>query len=310
MSNLVKLRRIDIYHSDGSLVHALPPVPYLGKITSLQLLDEFHVRKEGGYELQQLGNLDEIGSTLRIMDLENVRHKNDAVEAKLVLKTKLQGLELMWGGSSGNCSELEVIQALEPPTDLEFLAIDGYRGSRYPIWLIKDSFLEKMEALKFWNCNNLTVLPLNFHQSRHCLELDLKNLGALKEVPALPESLAWLRIMSCPYLIFACENEQQLNGNQGIIEQEFWLSTAMPFFEISLYFTYYIKEHLPPELKNLKQTASIENCSEQLRVVESAVQDNTELRENVMSAWWHCHQQRMNFIFSRSTSSQVLLYIR
>ncbi|XP_078166579.1 putative disease resistance protein At3g14460 [Carex rostrata] len=78
LTNFIKLRCIKQYNSDGSQVKTLPPVPYLGKLTSLQSLNEFHVSKEKGFELQQLEPLKEIRGSLRIVNLENVRDKNEA----------------------------------------------------------------------------------------------------------------------------------------------------------------------------------------------------------------------------------------
>jgi NB-ARC domain/Rx N-terminal domain len=181
-SNLIKLRHVELYDTNNARLNNLPPVPYLSKLTSLQRLYEFHVRKEEGYDLQQLGSLREITDYLRIMNLENVRHEDEAVEARLVEKHKLKTLKLVWSKSAENGSDLEVLEALPPPPYLESLTIKGYSGSRYPSWLLKGSLIENIKSLVIDNCNSLIILPQNFHQSRHCLDLSLRNLGYLREL--------------------------------------------------------------------------------------------------------------------------------
>ncbi|XP_078166830.1 disease resistance protein RGA2-like [Carex rostrata] len=297
LCNLIKLRHIVLYDSDYNKVNTLPPVPYLGKLTSLQSLDEFHVRKEEGYELQQLGCLKEIGGSLKIVNLENVRDKEEAIQARLIEKPKLKKLELVWAESAEiNDLEIEVIEALQPPTNLEWLRIDGYRGSTYPTWLQEGFFIDNAKGVRFYNCNALTILPPNFHQYRHCSEIVLENLGALRELSTFPECLATLSIIKCPCLILICENELRVNENQSIMESG--------FLKFSLDGNTHTLDH---ELKSFKQTISVENYGKELQILESAVQDNAwEHSRNVNRAWWTCHVERMNFIFRSNTRANKL----
>ncbi|XP_078150859.1 disease resistance protein RGA2-like [Carex rostrata] len=299
LSNLIKLQCIQMINNDDHLVNTLPPVPFVGKLTSLQCLNEFHVRKEEGYELHQLGPLKEIGGSLRIVNLENVRDKNEAVEARLIDKPKLKRLDLIWAESTEiNGSEIEVIEALQPPAHLEFLTIDGYRGSTYPTWLQEDSFIKNIKDVNFYNCNALTILPSNLHQFRHCSVLVIENLGALRELTTFPENLARLSIVKCPCLIVVCENELQVNENQSTLESQFLKFDVGPCTDTH--------DH---ELKSFQKTCSVENCAEQLQIMEIAARDNASqltVNQNVNIAWWYCHQQRMNFIFKCSTRANKL----
>ncbi|KAJ4786458.1 Rp1-like protein [Rhynchospora pubera] len=303
LSNLIKLRDIKIYDSNHVALNSLPPVPYLGRLTSLQRLYEFHVRNEEGYELRQLGNLGELSGTLKIVNLENVIHKDEAAQARLNGKTRLKKLKLVWSKPAENGSELEVIEALQPPPNLEALTIKGYMGSTYPTWLLKGSFIENINSLVLNNCNALTTLPRNFNQSHYCLDLGLENLGSLRELPTLPESLTTIRIIRCPCLIFKCENEVQLNGNQGMVDERSWISSIMQINEISAKSTNYMKDALAYEFKSFEKTISVENCfSEQLKIAENNMGGKAlELSENVLRAWCQCHQQKMHYMFSHST---------
>ncbi|KAJ1695812.1 hypothetical protein LUZ63_012510 [Rhynchospora breviuscula] len=77
--NLRNLRHVDVIDKESGKFGGLPPVRHIGKITSLQTLPEFHIRKEKGFELQQLGNLRALKGSLFIYGLENVSHKNEAI---------------------------------------------------------------------------------------------------------------------------------------------------------------------------------------------------------------------------------------
>ncbi|KAJ3701151.1 hypothetical protein LUZ61_004856 [Rhynchospora tenuis] len=284
LSDLIKLRSIVMYESDYNLVHTLPPVPYLGKLTSLQSLGEFHVSKEDGYNLRQLGSLREIAGSLRIVNLNNVRQKDEAIDARLFDKPKLKRLELVWNESSENGLDLEVIEALQPTADLEYLSIEGYRGSEYPSWFKEGLFLKNVKTLKFYNCSKLTDLPPNLNKSCH--------------------HLTDLTVNEFPCLIFVSENELQLDEHQNTLEEDFWLVDGKYLRGQNLN----VFDH---EIESFKQTGSSQSCPEQLKIIECAAEDlediEVELTEDLRRAWWNCHQHRMNFIFRSKIGANKFL---
>lgn len=79
--------------SDG---RTLSTVPYIGRLTTLQELDEFHVKKAKGYELLQLKNLENLRGMLRIVNLQNIGNASEAAEAMLKSKVHLNELSLEW----------------------------------------------------------------------------------------------------------------------------------------------------------------------------------------------------------------------
>ncbi|KAJ4752154.1 Rp1-like protein [Rhynchospora pubera] len=281
LSDLIKLQSIVEYDKNYNLVHILPPVPYLGKLTSLQSLSEFHVKKEEGYDLSQLGSLKEIAGSLRIVNLNNVGQKDEAVNARLSEKSKLKRLEFIWTESSENKFDSEVIEALQPAKGLENLSIKGYRGSSCPRWLLEGSFLTNITYLKFDNCSALADLPQNFHQ--------------------LFPNLTELRVSMCPCLIFVCENELQLNDNDGTMREYSWVYDGM-YTELEL------KNVFHHEVQSFKQIGPEQNYGENFKIIEGAAEDGVpEFPTDVWSAWWQCHQKRLNYIFRCKTKANQLI---
>ena len=73
-------------------------------------------------------------SELTINNLDAIS-KDGAAEAKLKKKEYLSSLTLRW--SSLRCpehNETEVLQALQPPTNIKYVRIEGYPGEYLPSW--------------------------------------------------------------------------------------------------------------------------------------------------------------------------------
>ncbi|KAF0896433.1 hypothetical protein E2562_024302 [Oryza meyeriana var. granulata] len=143
--------------------------PNIGRLRLLQTLPFLTVKKEVGYELQQLSHLNNLRGKLRIHGLKNVQSKEEALEAKLVDKKRLTELTLAWDDGSCTSSDDEegVLEGFCPPMQLQKLEIRDYHGSSYPNWMVD----------KNKNGPNWDTLPDN-----------LEHLTSLKE----------LRISECP----------------------------------------------------------------------------------------------------------------
>ncbi|XP_020095773.1 disease resistance protein RGA2-like [Ananas comosus] len=180
MSNLAKLR---LLHTPYRI---MDKIPWIGKLTSLQELHNFHVRKECGYKIDQLKDLQNLRK-LRIRGLENVRSSEEAGDANLIEKKNLDKLSLFW--SKNRRADLEVdeplLDNLRPHTNLKELEIEGYAGVRSPYWMTATS-LSNVTNINLYNCSrweNLTPfgqLPL----------LKLLNLQSMRAVKKLWRSIS------------------------------------------------------------------------------------------------------------------------
>ncbi|CAL9114464.1 unnamed protein product [Musa textilis] len=227
MSKLINLRHLNAEDEIISKINDF------GKLTSLQRLSSFRVRKDQGHEVAQLGGLTQLHGQLRITNLENVESKQEASKANLNDKQYLDELALEWtpvDGSSLDGNELvvseEVLEGLQPHQALKRLTIERYNGVRSPSWL-QTQFLANLGTLRLVNCKawkdiscigqlpNLKNLYVEgmpaVKQISHGLsteskflpnleELVLKNMVALEELPSLGQlpSLKVLRIETMP----------------------------------------------------------------------------------------------------------------
>jgi len=176
------------------------------------------VKKQKGYELHQLRNMNELRGSLRITNLEAVTGKEEALGAALHQKKHLERLQLVWTEESGsrdeNTTHLEILEGLRPPAELKRLGIKGYKSSSYPSWLLTGSYFESLESFELNNCAVLECLPLNTGLLRHCRNLELWNVPNLKILPYLQSGLETLFIKRCPLLMFISNEELQEHGQR------------------------------------------------------------------------------------------------
>ncbi|KAF3947613.1 hypothetical protein CMV_026279 [Castanea mollissima] len=143
--------------------HSLTRMPEgLGQLTCLQSLSCFIVGKEKGYQVSELKGLN-LRNRLTIKELDNVRNSVEAKNANLIGKQNLHSLSLVW--QSDNKSHVpddveDVLDGLQPHSNLKVLSIDYYHGSKIPSW-IQDSVLCDLVqiSLMFWErCEHLPTL--------------------------------------------------------------------------------------------------------------------------------------------------------
>jgi hypothetical protein len=120
--------------------------PNIVRLTSLQTLEHFKVRIEHGYEIKQLRDLNKLQGHLSIQDLDNVKSRNEALEANLAAKTQLTELVLIWDdwmhGRTSPEVQADVLEGLCPPKGVksgnlrvpgsEVPKLDGGCAERWP----------------------------------------------------------------------------------------------------------------------------------------------------------------------------------
>lgn len=149
-------------------------VSEVGKMKLLQELRRFHVKKESaGFELRELGQLEKIGGHLEIYGLENVRTREEAIEAKLMAKRNLTKLVLVW--SSGQPSmEDDILDDLTPHSNLTTVSIVNHGGVTGPTWLCSNTHLKNLKTLHLDGVSWSALPP--FGLMHHLVTLELKNI--------------------------------------------------------------------------------------------------------------------------------------
>ncbi|KAJ6370965.1 hypothetical protein OIU77_001468 [Salix suchowensis] len=154
----------------------------MGQLGCLRTLGVFIVGKEVGHHIGELQRLNYIGGELRIKDLDNVQGLEDAQNANLARKTNLQLLSLSWrDDESSKFSEAnseDVLGALEPHSNMKKLQISGYRGSKFPDWML-ESRLPNLVEISLQSCMNCEHLP-PFGKLRFLKHLQLRRMDTVK----------------------------------------------------------------------------------------------------------------------------------
>ncbi|KAJ0962550.1 hypothetical protein J5N97_027672 [Dioscorea zingiberensis] len=216
LSELVNLRHLE---ADGT---TLSMIRNLGRLTALQELKEFHVKKEKGHEAGQLKNLANLRATIRVVNLENISSTSEASEAKLHDKTQLKQVWLEWDerNTSNTDSAEMVLDGFQPPPHIIFLGVKHYFGSRAPIWMQPNLLCgSSLHTLILENCVKLRSLPPLGQLFPHLRELRLKCCYLIRYLPYLPPNLITLELFYPLSLALLTEEELSSDGPQLELEQ-------------------------------------------------------------------------------------------
>ncbi|TVU34882.1 hypothetical protein EJB05_16737, partial [Eragrostis curvula] len=297
LCNLTKLRH-----------HGEFQIPNIGKLTSLQSLYEYEVQKKKGYELRQLRDLNELGGSLYVTNLENVTGKVEALESKLYQKSHLKYLNLAWSSENGVDSEdslhLEIMDGLKPPPQLSRLRIRGYKSGTYPNWLLEPSYFSSLESFELTDCPWLEGLPTDTNVLSHCSKLGLHNVPNLKTLSCLPVGLTELGIDQCPLLMFVTRNElEQHDMRQNMMKAEDLASKLSQILDVNSFSV--LRRSLLQEYSSLMQMSTLmdDDISEHLQTISRALEaeeDKVLVEESVVKTWLCCHEQRIGLIYGRS----------
>lgn len=190
IGNLINLRHI--YFNDENCMPA-----NIGRLTCLQTLQIFFVGKKSGFRIEELGDLNGLEGRLAIHNLEHVKDRLEAMEAKLHKKA-IDHLSLIWG-KEGN-HDNDVSEGLQPPPELRSLTIEGYGGKKLPSWMSNRS--EFLEELHIESCPMLESAPISglLKLQKLCITKckALSSIGSLSACKGLKD----FYLEACPNLTY------------------------------------------------------------------------------------------------------------
>ncbi|EEF35585.1 leucine-rich repeat containing protein, putative [Ricinus communis] len=154
MAQLTNLRNLDIRETK---LQEMPPD--IGELKNLEILTNFIVRRQGGSNINELGELQHLREKLCIWNLEEIVEVEDASGADLKGKRHLKELELTWHSDTDDSArDRGVLEQLHPHANLECLSIVGYGGDAFPLWVGASSF-SSIVSMKLSGCKNCSTLP-------------------------------------------------------------------------------------------------------------------------------------------------------
>ncbi|CAK8537808.1 unnamed protein product [Lathyrus sativus] len=153
--------------------------PDVGKLTCLRTLSVYIVSLERGQSLRELRDLN-LGGILNIKGLKDVGSLSHAQDANLIAKKELQEVCMSWSVNdeitdTPTVSSEQVLEGLQPHTNLKRLKIHYYNGFCFASWI---KTLSSLVSLELKGCNNCVRLsPIGKLPSLKKLELcDMNNV--------------------------------------------------------------------------------------------------------------------------------------
>ncbi|CAJ2638991.1 unnamed protein product [Trifolium pratense] len=186
---LVCLRHL---YLEGTDIKKMPKK--IGRLNHLQTLSHFVVAEKHVCDIKELDNLNLLQGKLCLSGLKHVINPVEAAKANMKDKKHLEELIMQYSDSfevNNNGRELDVLEALEPNSNLKKLTIENYSGDHFPKWL-RDCDLPNLVSLTLNECGLCFHLP-SLGQLSSLKELSISYCPELKRIP--PEHLPSLQTL-------------------------------------------------------------------------------------------------------------------
>ncbi|RVW22687.1 putative disease resistance RPP13-like protein 1 [Vitis vinifera] len=152
----------------------------IGNLINLRYLDI----SGDGLKIKDLRDMSHLKGEICISKLEKVENIQDARNANLNTKHNLEGLTMKWNvelnDSQNGIHEMDVLDSLQPHSNLNKLSIVLYDGPKFPRWIMDASF-SKMVYLSLINFQKCTSLPC-LGQSPLLKNLLIQGMNGVKKV--------------------------------------------------------------------------------------------------------------------------------
>lgn len=225
----------------------------IGKLVSLQTLPFFVVSSDSQCQISELGCLTNLKGRLNIYSVENVKHYNAATEAKLYQRENIHTLQIRWHPLDRRrevFADEGVLEGLEPHFNLRDLTIEGFKGARFPLWLMENK-LQKLMKITLWDCNRCEQIPT----LGHLPNLRIVSITGMQNVKYIGPEFYYQTNIDCKsssVTLFPSLRELTLSGMSMLIQ---WSEAKLPSASQMKVF---------PLLERLK----IEGCPELLSLPE------------------------------------------
>ncbi|KAF2319251.1 hypothetical protein GH714_014227 [Hevea brasiliensis] len=165
-SSIGKLKHLRYLDVSDTKIKVLPEsITKLYNLQTLRFLrlSLFAVGTDRGGSIEELECLNQLSGELEISYLEEVRNKEEAKKSNLQGKTKLKALHFRWRFEwnferESNSNDEEVLEGLEPHSNIERIKVENYSGKKFPLWLYGMKILSEDDSFTVFD--NLVELVL------------------------------------------------------------------------------------------------------------------------------------------------------
>ncbi|KAF3457311.1 hypothetical protein FNV43_RR01968 [Rhamnella rubrinervis] len=177
LCNLQELRVLDI---KGLRLREM--LPHISKLKLLHTLTGFVMGKNSGSKIEEFGTLQDLGDYIEIQILDNEIDGEDVSKANLKDRKCIRELCLSWEGVNDDSDNKarEVLDRLQPHTNIEKLYIINYGVRSFPDWVGHHSFcrIESVSLDVLTNCHQLPPLG----QLPSLKSLEIRGLDKLEKI--------------------------------------------------------------------------------------------------------------------------------
>uniref|UniRef100_M0Z1A7 Uncharacterized protein n=2 Tax=Hordeum vulgare subsp. vulgare TaxID=112509 RepID=M0Z1A7_HORVV len=163
--DMARLRKL-IYLYLSGCTNLKSMSPNFGLLNNLHVLTTFVVGTGDGLGIEQLKDLQNLSNRLELFNLNKIKSGGNAKEANLSQKQNLSELLFSWGQEIDDEPRdvEEVLQCLEPHSNIQKLEIRGYHGLEISQWMRKPQMFECLRELRMSDspkCKSIPVIWLS-----------------------------------------------------------------------------------------------------------------------------------------------------
>ncbi|XBI77129.1 hypothetical protein VPH35_070297 [Triticum aestivum] len=159
--DMTRLRKlIHLYLSGCVRLKRMPP--NFGVLKNLHILTIFVVGTGNGRGIEQLKDMRHLSNRLELLNLSKIKSGENAKEANLNQKKNLSELLFSWDQEIDDETEEveEVLQCLEPHSNIQKLEIYGYDGLEISQWMKRPQMFNYLRELKISDCPRCKSIPV------------------------------------------------------------------------------------------------------------------------------------------------------
>ncbi|KAF7046560.1 hypothetical protein CFC21_055585 [Triticum aestivum] len=158
--NMARLRKLThLYFSGCGSLRSMSPK--FGLLNNLHILTTFVVGNGDGLGIDQLKDLQHLTNRLELLNLSKIKSVENPKESNINPKKNLSELLFSWDqGIDDEPRDVEVLQCLEPHSNIQKLEIHGYDGPEISQWMRNPQMFSSLKELEMYNCPQCKSIPV------------------------------------------------------------------------------------------------------------------------------------------------------